>query len=168
MTASPLLDSPVLPPSDTSTLDELLRVLLEPLGNAQLRGADGSVTDIPSEVYDVLMLVVNAMKDGKAITVAPVNLLLTTQEAADILGISRPSIVKLLTSRVIPFEQPGQGRHRKVRLSDLVDYQSRIRVDRDRHLGALTRRGADDGFYDAAVPDDYLSVLEGIRKSRTT
>lgn len=166
MTASPLLDSPVLPPSDKSALEDVLSVLLGPLGHAQLRGADGTVTDIPDEVYSVLMQVVNSMKAGKAITVAPINLLLSTQEAAGFLGISRPSVVKLLTSREIPFEQPGQGRHRKIRLADLVEYQQRNRFHRAAQLSTMIQSGAEDGFYEEAVPEDYLRVVESVRQSR--
>lgn len=166
MNASSKLDAPILPPLDSQSLDDFLRILDEPSGRAQLYGKDGSVTEIPSEIYDVLVNVVHSMRAGKAITVAPVNLLLTTQEAADFLGISRPSVVKLLTEREIPYEQPGEGRHRKVRLSDLIDYQARIRFERAAHLGTLIRRGAEDGFYGEQTPDNYLEVLEGIRESR--
>lgn len=166
MTTTNLLDAPVLPPRDTRSLDDILRILDEPMGHAQLRGRDGSVTQIPLEVYEVLINVVHSMRAGKAITVAPVNLLLTTQEAADFLGISRPSVVKLLTEREIPYEQPGQGRHRKVRLSDLIDYQARIRVERASHLGTLIRRGAEDGFYSTETPANYIEVLNEIRSSR--
>jgi len=122
--------------------------------------------ELPAEIYDVLLGVVNAMQDGKAITVAPLNLLLTTQEAAAFLGISRPSVVKLLEEQEIPYEQPGQGRHRKVRLSDLMDYQKRIRVDRASRLETLIRRAAEDGFYNEDVPDNFLEVLAEVRGSR--
>lgn len=166
MTANVLPEAPILPPKDAGSLDELLRILDEPSGHAQLRGGDGRVAEIPSAIHDVLFHVVHSMKEGKAITVAPVNLLLTTQEAADYLGISRPSLVKLLTDREIPHEQPGQGRHRKVRLSDLLEYQARIRVERASHVETLIRQGVEDGFYSEETPDNYLEVLEGIRKSR--
>lgn len=133
----------------------------------QIHSADGRAIELPAELYDVLLNVVSAMQDGKAITVAPVNLLLTTQEAADFLGISRPSVVKLLEQQEIPYEQPGQGRHRKIRLSDLVDYQKRIRVERGSRLGALIRRAAEDGFYTEDVPDNFLDVMAEVRGSRS-
>jgi excisionase family DNA binding protein len=51
------------------------------------------------------------MREGKAITLVPRTQRLTTQEAADFLGISRPTLVKLLEDGKIPFDQPG--RHRR-------------------------------------------------------
>lgn len=63
---------------------------------ALLRGPDGATHSLPPEVYEALMVVVDALAEGKAVTVAPVNTTLTTQEAADLLGVSRPTFVKIL------------------------------------------------------------------------
>ena len=86
------------------------------------------------EVFEVLRDVVDAMAQGQAVTIAPVHQRLTTQEAADLLGVSRPTVVKLLESGEIPFEQPG--RHRRVRLADVLAYRERASVER---RGALDR-----------------------------
>ncbi|MHD0175172.1 excisionase family DNA-binding protein [Corynebacterium diphtheriae] len=51
------------------------------------------------------------MRVGKAITVAPVDQLLTTQEAANFLGISRPTLVRLLEEGALPYERTTGGRH---------------------------------------------------------
>jgi excisionase family DNA binding protein len=65
----------------------------------------------------VLLQVAAAMKAGLAVTVAPHHLTLSTQEAADLLRISRTTLVRLLETGAIPFEKPS--RHRKVRLHGL-------------------------------------------------
>lgn len=59
---------------------------------------------------------------GRALSVAPLDQGLTTQEAADLVGISRPTLVRLLEQREISYERPAPGsRHRRVRLDDLLD-----------------------------------------------
>lgn len=70
--------------------------------------------------------------------VAPVDQKLTTQEAADFLGISRPTMVKLLEQGKLPYERPAGGRHRRVRLQDLLHYQETSRAERRAILDELT------------------------------
>ena len=76
-------------------------------------------------MFEVLVQVAAAMRAGLAVTVAPHHLLLSTQEAADLLRISRTTLVRLLETGAIPFEKPS--RHRKVRLDDLLEYRRRQR-----------------------------------------
>jgi excisionase family DNA binding protein len=65
------------------------------------------------------------MARGHAVTIAPIHQRLTTQEAAELLGVSRP---KLLEAREIPFEQPGG--HRRVHLADVLAYRHRVSAER--------------------------------------
>ena len=88
---------------------------------------------------------------GRAITVAPLAQRLTTQEAADLLGASRPTLVKLLDQGEIPYERPG--RHRRVLLVDVLDYQDRCRRVRAGALDELVARTEDLGLYDDASPE---------------
>jgi excisionase family DNA binding protein len=166
MNTSTIHETPVLPPADLQALEEFSRVLAGTPTHAQLRAADGTEVAIPNEVYDVLLNVVNALSHGQAITVAPVNVRLTTQEAADYLGMSRPTIVKLLEERRIPYEQPGSGRHRKVKLADLIEYQARTRIQRRTDLASMVQDAAEAGLYDEPTPVDFLEVVEKVRKSR--
>ncbi len=166
MNSLALSEAPILHPRDRKPITDLGQFMRTSSKHLQIRSDDGRAIELPTEVYDVLLNVVSAMQEGKAITVAPLNLQLTTQEAADFLGISRPSVVKLLEEQEIPYEQPGQGRHRKVRLSDLMDYQKRIRVERASRLGTLIRRAAEDGFYTDDAPENFLDVMAEVRGSR--
>ncbi|MGB8020677.1 MAG: excisionase family DNA-binding protein [Candidatus Nanopelagicales bacterium] len=68
--------------------------------------------EIPETVCRVLLQVLEAMKAGKAVTVAPQNTLLTTQQVADLLGVSRPTVVKLIENGELPAQTPGQRRRR--------------------------------------------------------
>ncbi|WP_346681914.1 helix-turn-helix domain-containing protein [Bifidobacterium pullorum] len=75
---------------------------------------------LTAELADVLVKVADQLSRGKAVFVAPRDTRLTTQEAADMLGMSRPTFVKLLEGGQIPFERVG--RHRRVQLKDVEQY----------------------------------------------
>ena len=132
--AAPTIARTVLPPTEPL---QALAAMLDGLGaepTTTLSGPNGEHLVLPPEVFEVLRDVVDAMAQGQALTIAPVHQRLSTQEAADLLGVSRPTVVKLLESGEIPFEQPG--RHRRVRLADVLAYRERASVER---RGALDR-----------------------------
>ncbi len=92
-----------------------------------LAGAgEGDQVEIPAEVHAVLLQVVAAMTAGKAVTVMPQNTMVTTQQAADILGVSRPTVVKLADEGQLPYDRPGK-RRRMIRLDDVLAYRDRRR-----------------------------------------
>jgi excisionase family DNA binding protein len=159
-------DTPVLPPADVHTIDAVRDLLASSGARVRLLGNSGDEVDIPEELHQVLLSAVEAMRVGKAITVAPVNQTVTTQEAADFLGISRPSVVKLLNESRIPYERPAAGRHRRIRLSDLVDYQKRQRVVQSESLDAMVRIGESAGLYEDELPENYLDIITSVRRNR--
>ncbi len=128
-----------------------------------LLGLDGEQIPLPVEVYAVLRQVIEVMRQGKATLVAPQGLLLTTQEAADFLGISRPTLVKLLENGAIAFEKPN--RHRRVRLQDLIDFQQRQQNKRRINLDKLTKEASKLGLYDSTYTD-YENALRTARQRR--
>lgn len=103
------------------------------------------------------------MRQGKAITVAPRGLVLTTQEAADFLGVSRPTLVKVLEEGVVPFER--LNRHWRVRLADLLSYLSRRRQERRAALNELTEEAQQVGLCEGR-PEDYTVALAKARRRR--
>lgn len=131
---------------------------------AALVGPDGQTVELPLEAFQVLRQVAQAMSVGKAITVAPIDQLLTTQEAANLLGISRPTLIKLLESGEISFERPGASRHRRVRLHDVLDYQQHKRAQRRSELDELTREAAEAGGYETDA--DYTEAFKRARKRK--
>ncbi len=153
----------VFPPEDLDELLDLSHFLDGHTEPGLLLGADGEQVPLPIEVYRVLRQVAEVMRQGKAITVAPRGLVLTTQEAADFLGVSRPTLVKVLDDGAIPFERPN--RHRRIRLADLLAYQERRRTERRTALNALTDE-AQQADLDDGRPEDYAEALKAARRRR--
>lgn len=149
--ATPTIERTVLPP--TESLDGLVAILSRPEAEptTTLSGPNGERLVLPPEVFEVLRDIVAAMARGQAVTIAPVHQRLTTQEAADLLGVSRPTLVKLLETGEIPFEQPG--RHRRVRLADVLAYRERSSVARRDALDRMVEIADDADMYErTAVP----------------
>jgi excisionase family DNA binding protein len=113
----------------------------------QLVGPSGEVIKLPESVFYVLRQVVQFMMRGKAVTIVPVNKELTTQEAADILNVSRPYLVKLLEEGKIPYGMVGT--HRRIRFSDLMEYKRQREAERSRRLTELAQMSEDLGLYDS-------------------
>lgn len=139
----------VLPAEPAQRMTDLL-VALQTHGRPALVAADGTRIELPEELYEVLNDVVAALSQGLAITIAPQHTVLTTSQAADLLGVSRPTLVRLLEAGEIPFDKPG--RHRRIRLRDVLAYQQRARRARAAGLDEMVRVSEDAGVYD--LPED--------------
>lgn len=109
----------------------------------------GQRYDLPESIVEPLLLIAQSMIAGKAVTVAPIDQVLTTQQSADFLGISRPTLVKVLENGDIPFEKIN--RHRRVKLSDLVNYQQERKKRVREGLRDMARLSMEDGSFDRTV-----------------
>lgn len=121
-------------------------------------GTSGDQVEIPAGVYRVLRQAVEAMREGLAVTLAPQTPTLTTQQAADLLGVSRPTLVKLLEEDRIPYERVGT--HRRLLLRDLLEYRQRRREDQ---YAALAATSVD--FDDEQDLDTALQQLKEVRRA---
>lgn len=137
-----------LPPEELEGLLNTSRFLENSPAPALLLGPDGQQVELPQQVYKALLDVVKAMSKRQAIAVVPYEQKLTTQDAADFLGISRPTLIKQLESGAIPYEKLPGSRHRRILLADLLDYQSRRREQRRELFKQMVKDAEEDGFYD--------------------
>ncbi len=139
------LERTILPPEEP--LDSLLALLTgAEAPTTTVTGPNGERLVLPPELFEVLRDVATAMAKGQAVTLASAHQRLTTQEAADLLGISRPTLVKLLNSGEIPFEQPG--RHRRVRLADVLAYRAKRSVQARESLDLMVEIADESGMYE--------------------
>jgi excisionase family DNA binding protein len=151
----------IFPPRDPAALLDLGRFLEHHTEPALLLGPDGEQVPLPEEIYRVVVEAVEAMREGKIITLVPRTQRLTTQEAADFLGISRPTLVKLLEDGKIPYDRPG--RHRRIGFTDLLAFAAERRHEgRRAALDKMTEDASEAGIYGA--PEDYAAALKKARR----
>ena len=81
------------------------------------------VVELPRQAVELFSEVLSKMANGESVMLIPLHKELTTQEAADILGVSRPYVVKLLEQGEIPYKK--LRRHRRIRFEDLMAYKER-------------------------------------------
>ena len=98
--------------------------------------SDPQVIPLPAPALRLLNEILVELANGHAVTVAAPHRELTTQQAADLLNVSRPYLVGLLENRAIPFRRVGN--RRRVRLTDILTYRRREELERQRILDELT------------------------------
>ncbi|MBP0020907.1 MAG: helix-turn-helix domain-containing protein [Cyanobacteria bacterium SBLK] len=96
---------------------------------------EGEIVEIPAPAFRLLIDILSQMARGNAVRLIPVHAELTTQEAANLLNVSRPYLIKLLESQQIPFHKVG--RHRRVRCEDIMQYKQDIDTKRSKVLDEL-------------------------------
>ncbi len=107
---------------------------------------DGSVETImlTPALTASLLEVLRLVSSGCGFRMIPVEAELTTQQAADLLNVSRPYLIKLIEGGDIPFTKTG--RHRRIRANDLFSYRDRRDTTRSTALEALARTDAEQGL----------------------
>lgn len=118
----------------------------------------GDHVELPEEIYLILRQVVDAMSRGMSVTISPTSKTLTSQQAADLLGVSRPTVIKILNEGKIPFERVGT--HRRISLSDLLAYREQRRTEQ---YAALAATSVD--IDDESPLEDVLAELKAARRA---
>jgi excisionase family DNA binding protein len=112
----------------------------------KLVGPSGETIPIPESVFYVLERIAEVMARGDSITVVPVGKEMTTQQAADILNVSRQYLVRLLDEGRIPYTKTGK--HRRLRIEDVLAFKELRDDHRRAALDELTKSSEALGGYD--------------------
>lgn len=105
--------------------------------------APDEAIEVPAGVASLLLDALGAMAAGRKVTLTLEDAELTTVEAADLLNVSRPHLIKLLEEERIPYRKVGT--HRRVRAVDLLAFKERIDAEREAVLDALAEEAQAEG-----------------------
>ena len=106
----------------------------------------GKVLDFSYILYGLLVDILSQLSQGNAVTLVPVKAELTTQQAANLLNVSRPYLIKLLESGEIPYFKVGK--HRRVLAKNLYEYKAEIDAKRNQSLDELTALSEELDLYE--------------------
>lgn len=107
---------------------------------------EGQEIQLPPIIAQVLNEIINILSNNGSLTLIPMDKELTTQQAADILNVSRPYIVKLLQNNEIPYRKVGT--HRKILIKDLIEYKIKSSANRKAKLSELVNLTQELELYD--------------------
>lgn len=135
---STMTRDPVAPTTDDVRLAKSSSRSLVPFLNQNLRvqiAETEETVELPATAVRLLVDLLSAMAEGNAVTMIPIHAELTTQQAADLIGVSRALLIKQLEEGTIPFHKVGT--HHRVLFSDLMHYKHQIDQQREEALDEL-------------------------------
>ena len=100
----------------------------------KFQGSDELVS-IPLKALKLLTSILSNMAEGKSIALMPTDAEISTQQAAEILNVSRPHVIKLLEKGDIPYKRVGS--HRRILLQDILEYEAIFKKKRRKQLNKL-------------------------------
>jgi excisionase family DNA binding protein len=134
----------------THEADEALKKVAALLSGSDqtliLSDKQGGKVVLPSEAIEAFSQVIDALRARKPTVFYPKQALLTTQQAADYLGVSRPYLIQLLDDGKIPYSMVGT--HRKILYEDLADYRAEMKRVQHAAIAEIIRISEEAGLYE--------------------
>ncbi len=148
MTTTVAGKDPIVAPETERSAIASIEEYLESNGGraARLLGPSKDGTLIPASLRRVLVAAARQLAEGNGVSIMPVTAEITTQQAADLLNVSRPFVIRLLDKGEIPFHKVGT--HRRVRLKDLLAYRRRRDASRHAVIDRLAAEAQELGIYE--------------------
>lgn len=149
-----LANTTIVPKEDQSApiLGIAKSLQAQPEASFSLQCPDGKLVPLPEPLIQVLLLAAEAMMRKRGITMIVRSEWLTTQEAADLMGYSRQVVVDLIKKDRLKASKLGT--HRRIRLSDLIDYMSQEDKERVQAMADLVEHTEEFGGYDDEQYDE--------------
>ncbi|WP_285107613.1 helix-turn-helix domain-containing protein [Promicromonospora sp. MEB111] len=153
-------ENTVLPTVESLDVLEQVGDLLARPGHVTLQTESGVAVDLPDQLRRLLDSAAKSLRTGSSVTIVDRARMLTTQEAADILGVSRPTLVKLLESGQIPFTKVNT--YRRVAMVDVIAYRTLRRAERQRIVEEAIHSNEMEGLQvTAAARADAVAYVSG-------
>ena len=102
---------------------------------------------IPITALKLLAKILQEISKGNPISIVPIATEITTQAAAEMIGCSRPHVVRLLEEGVLPYTKVGK--HRRIKFEDVATYKEQMKVNQKRSIQRLMELDEETGLYDS-------------------
>ncbi|HRD54556.1 MAG TPA: helix-turn-helix domain-containing protein [Flavobacteriales bacterium] len=102
---------------------------------------------VPTMALQLLTRILKDLGEGRPVQIMPIAAEMTTQAAAEMLGCSRPHVVKLLEQDKIPFTKIGK--HRRIKYEDVMKYRRAMKEAQRRNLKDMMKDDEEAGLYDS-------------------
>lgn len=102
---------------------------------------------VPLNALKLLARILKETSQGKPISIVPIATEITTQAAAELLGCSRPHLIKLLEKGEIKFTKIGK--HRRIKYQDVIEYKKKLKVEQRKLLMEIMKADEESGLYDS-------------------
>ena len=145
MTHAKVIETIIPSKKDTSLAEQSSRLLAAQIKSTKnpsiqilIEGKTQESVTLPATALRLLVDILVEMAEGNAVSILPIRAELTTQEAAELLNVSRPHMVSLVENGDIPHRKVGS--HRRILAKDLLNYKAKIDEDRLKTLAELSEQ----------------------------